>query len=709
MPSNTQKNKHIPEEIKKRIEELRKEINFHNYRYYVLDDPVISDEEYDALMRELKRLEEQYPELITPDSPTQRVGAPPAEGFLPVEHSVPMLSLDDAFSEQEVREFDERIKRHLNINEDIEYTVEPKMDGLAVELVYEKGIFVKGSTRGDGYVGEDVTPNLRTIRSIPLRLIDQELPIPELLEARGEVFMNKKGFEQLNKERLEKGEPPFANPRNAAAGSLRQLDPSITASRPLDIFFYGIGLVKGYEFKSQWEILNSLKKWGLKINKLAKKVKGIEAAIEYHHEIAKIRDDLDYQIDGIVIKVNELKFQKLLGQKARSPRWAIAYKFAAEKAITRIVDIILSVGRTGAVTPVAIMEPVRVGGVVVRRATLHNEDEIRRKDIRIGDWVIIQRAGDVIPEVVKVLKERRTGNEKEFKMPDTCPVCGSKLTKKPGEAVWRCPNPDCFPRLVRSITHFASKGAMNIEGLGSKVAEQLVTAGLVRKISDIYKLQLSDLTSLERFAEKSARNLLNEIEKSKNRPLSKLIYALGIRHVGEVTAQLLAEHFGSLDALSKASEQELLKIEGIGPEVAKSIKKWFSDPKNIELIEELKKLGVKSAQTPKETIIKTPEPFQEGESQKAQESQKKLLEGKSFLFTGALKSMTRQEAKDIVMELGGRVASSVSKKLDYLVVGEKPGSKLEKAKKLGIKIINEQEFLKMIGKEELLNETRKKD
>ncbi len=702
MSNKTKKTQKVPEEILKRIEELRKEINYHNYRYYVLDAPVISDEEYDALMRELKRLEEQYPETITPDSPTQRVGAPPAEGFLPVEHSIPMLSLDDAFSEQEVRDFDERIKRQLNITGEIEYTVEPKMDGLAVELVYENGIFTKGSTRGDGYVGEDVTPNLRTIKSIPLRLVEQQLPIPELLEARGEVFMNKKGFEELNKEREEKGEPLFANPRNAAAGSLRQLDPAITASRPLDIFFYGIGLVKGVEFKTQWEILNCLKKWGLKINKLIKKVKGIEAAIKYHHEIANIREKLDYQIDGIVIKVNELKLQKLLGQKARSPRWAIAYKFAAEQAVTKIVDILLSVGRTGAVTPVAVMEPVRVGGVIVRRATLHNEDEIRRKDIRIGDWVIIQRAGDVIPEVVKVLKERRNGSEKEFKMPDTCPVCGSKLTKKPGEAVWRCPNPNCFPRLVRSIIHFASKGAMNIEGLGNKVAEQLVTAGLVRKVSDIYKLQLSDLTSLERFAEKSAQNLLEEIEKSKSRPLAKLIYALGIRHVGEVTAQLLAKHFGSLDALSKASEQDLLKIEGIGPEVATSIKKWFSDPKNQQLLKELKELGIKSAQISAKKD--KPKEAQQGElftslSSVKDIAQKLPLEGKSFLFTGTLKSMTRQKAKDIVMELGGRVASSVSKKLDYLVVGEKPGSKLDKAKKLGIKILSEDDFLKMIRKE----------
>ena len=668
----------VPPEVWERIKKLREEINYHNYLYYVLDQPVISDEEYDALMHELKELEEKYPETITPDSPTQRVGAPPSEKFATVEHTIPMLSIDDAFSDAEVREFDQRIKRFLGmeLDRDVEYSVEPKMDGLAVELVYENGLFVLGSTRGDGYRGEDVTANLRTIRSIPLRLIERKVKAPARLEARGEVFMNKDDFEKLNEERKKSGEPPFANPRNAAAGSLRQLDPNVTASRPLDIFFYGIGVVEGHIFSTQWEILHTLKAWGLKVNPKIEKVKNIDGAIRYHQRMANIRPQLPYEIDGVVIKVNSLELQERLGTKARSPRWALAYKFEAAQAITRIVDIVLSVGRTGAVTPVAVMEPVRVGGVTVSRATLHNEDEIRKKDIRIGDWVIVRRAGDVIPEVVKPLKERRKGTEKKFVMPKTCPVCGSRLVRKPGEAVWRCPNPDCFPRLVRQITHFASKNAMDIDGLGEKVAEQLVSAGLVRNIADIYDLRLSDLLSLERFAEKSAQNLLDAIEASKKTTLSRFIYALGIRHVGEVTAQLLANHFRSVEKLAKATEKDLEAIEGIGPEVATSIVSWFRDKKNMELLRRLLNAGIEF------TDLK-------------EEKKERPLEGKTFLFTGALSSMTRSEAGDRVKSLGGKVASAVSRKVDYVVVGENPGSKYQKAKELGLKIIDENEFLKL--------------
>ncbi len=664
----------VPRQVLDRIRKLREEINYHNYRYYVLDSPVISDEDYDALVNELKELEARYPETVTPDSPTQRVGAPPSEKFQTVPHHVPMLSLDDAFSPEEVREFDTRIKRFLGTNEDVEYTLEPKMDGLAVELVYENGIFALGSTRGDGFNGEDVTNNLRTIPSIPLKLLSRHEPVPELLEARGEVYMEKGAFERLNMERKKQGLPPFANPRNAAAGSLRQLDPKVTAGRPLQIFLYGVGRIRGRSFETQWELLQTFKKWGLRINPLIKKARGIEKAIAYHQHLAEIRPRLDYEIDGMVIKVNDLSLQEKLGAKAKSPRWALAYKFEAAQSITRIEDIILSVGRTGAVTPVAVMEPVKVGGVTVSRATLHNQDEIRRKDIRIGDWVIVRRAGDVIPEVVRPLKERRTGSERPFEMPEYCPVCGSRLVRKPGEAIYRCPNPDCFPRLAKRIAHFVSKGAMDIEGLGPKVVEQLITAGIIRDIPDLYSIRTEDLLSLEGFAEKSAENLLAALEKSKHTTLSRFIFAIGIRHVGEVTAQVLARHFGNLERLMNATREDLEAIEGIGPEVAGSIAEWFSDEKNRRLIQRLLDAGI---------VI---------EGRKEEDLP---LQGMSFVFTGALTRLKREEAKKLVTSLGGQVQSTVGKKTDFVVVGENPGSKLEKARKLGVTTISEQEFLQL--------------
>jgi len=673
----------IPPEVIERVKKLRDEIEYHNYRYYVLDSPVISDAEYDALMRELKELEEKYPELVTPDSPTQRVGFPPAKEFRQVPHAEPMLSLDDAFTEEEVYEFDRRIKRFLGLPEDekIEYTVEPKIDGVAVELVYIDGVLTVGSTRGDGYVGEDVTNNLKTIKSIPLRLIRHEgLPIPKRLDARGEVFMEKEKFKKLNEERLARGEPPFANPRNAAAGSLRQLDPNVTAQRPLDIFFYGVGKVEGYTFRTQWEVLTTLPKWGLKTNPHCRLVKGIEEAIKYHHEMEKKREDLPYEIDGIVIKVNDLSLWQKLGTKARSPRYAIAYKFEPTQVTTQVLDIKLQVGRTGAVTPVAVLKPVKVGGVVVSRATLHNEDEIRRKDIRIGDWVLVQRAGDVIPEVVMSIKERRTGKEKPFKMPETCPVCGSKLVRKPGEAVWRCPNKNCYAQLVRHLQHFASRNAMDIEGLGEKVAKALVDAGLVRDVADLYYLTIEDLLQLPGFALKKAKNLYEAIQRSKKTTLPRFLYALGIRHVGEVVAQILAEHFKSLGRLMKASLADLMAIPGIGPEVAKSVVEFFRNPRNRETIEKLLKAGIQ---------------FEDAEEE--EKETEKPLKGKTFVFTGGLKSMTREEAKKRVQALGGRVASDVSRNVDYVVVGEKPGSKLQRAQRLGLKIINEDEFLRLIG------------
>ncbi len=675
------KKREIPPEIIERVKKLREEIEYHNYRYYVLDSPVISDAEYDALLRELKELEEKYPELITPDSPTQRVGFPPAKEFRQVSHAEPMLSLDDAFTEEEVLEFDKRVKRFLGLpeNEEIEYTVEPKMDGLAVELVYEDGVFTVGSTRGDGYVGEDVTNNLKTIKSIPLRLLRQEgLPIPKRLDARGEVFMEKEKFKKLNEERLARGETPFANPRNAAAGSLRQLDPNVTAKRPLDIFFYGVGRVEGFEFKTQWEILTTLPKWGLKTNPLCRLVKGIKAAIEYHHEIEKKREELPYELDGIVIKVNDLSLWEKLGTKARSPRYALAYKFEPTQVTTQVLDIVLQVGRTGAVTPVAVLKPVQVGGVIVSRATLHNEDEIRRKDIRIGDWVLVQRAGDVIPEVVMVIKDRRTGQERPFEMPKTCPVCGSTLVRKPGEAVWRCPNKNCYAQLVRHLQHFASRNAMDIEGLGAKVAKALVDTGLVRDVGDLYYLKVEDLLQLPGFALKKAQNLYNAIQKSKKTTLARFLYALGIRHVGEVVAQILAEHFKSLDKLMQASVADLMAIPGIGPEVAQSIVEFFRNERNRKTIEKLLQAGIE---------------FEEVEEEKKEQP----LKGLTFVFTGGLKSMPRDEAKKRVQALGGRVASDVSRNVDIVVVGEKPGSKFTRAQKLGLKIINEEEFLKLIG------------
>lgn len=664
------------EEAKKRIEWLRKEIRRHDYLYYVLNKPEISDAEYDKLMRELQELEEMYPELITPDSPTQRVGAPPAEEFKTVTHLKPMLSLDNAFKEEEMRRFDERIRRELG-KEKVSYVAEPKLDGLSVELVYENGIFVRGSTRGDGINGEDVTENLKTIRAVPLRLREAN-GIPSRLAVRGEVIMHIKDFEELNKKLIERGEEPLANPRNAAAGSLRRLDPRETAERPLDIFFYEIMIAEGIDVKTQWDALQYLKEWGLKTNPLARKCEDAEDVIDFYKEMLEKRENLSYEIDGIVVKVNDLSDQEKLGTKARSPRWAIAYKFPPREKITQIMDVIVQVGRTGTLTPVALLKPVDVSGVTVSRATLHNEDYIREKDIRIGDWVKIARAGDVIPEVLGVVKEKRTGQEKEFKMPTKCPVCGSHVVRE--GAYYRCTGGlSCPAQLKRSITHYASKGAMDIEGLGPKIVDLLVDTGLVKRISDLYKLRKIDLLKLPGFADKAAQNLLDSIERSKERGLDRFIYALGIPNVGEHMAKVLAERFKTLDALMNAREFELLAIHEVGPETARSVYNFFREEKNREEIERLREVGVKA------TVAKM-------------EKKEGILKGKVFVFTGALKEFTRSEAKKIVEELGGVAASSVSRNVDYVVVGENPGSKYDKAKKLGIKIINEEEFKKLIGR-----------
>jgi len=673
-------------DIKKEIEKLCEDINFHNYRYYVLDSPVISDAEYDKLMRGLEELEAKYPHLITPDSPTQRVGAKPLKAFGTITHTMPMLSLRNAFDAEETKEFDERVKRLLKATHDIEYVAEPKIDGLAIELVYEDGRFTAGSTRGDGYTGEDVTQNLRTIRSIPMRLLKKSevrsqksegkiYPVPKRLEVRGEAFLPLKAFEKINKQREKTGEPLFANPRNAAAGSLRQLDPKITALRPLDIFCYGAGVVEGIKLKTHWEMLQALKSFGLKVNPLIKKCNGIEAVLNYHKEMEKKRDNLTCEVDGIVIKVNDLELQERLGILTRSPRWALAYKFKPREETTKVRNIEIGVGRTGALTPVAIMEPVEVGGVTIERATLHNQDEIDRKDIRVGDTVVVARAGDVIPEVIMVIKEKRLGKEKPFKIPEECPLCDSKV-ERIGAIHYCTGGLSCPAQVKETIKHFVSKRAMDIEGLGDKHIEQFVDDGLIKDVSDLYRLKKEDILKLERWADKSAENLIDAIEKSKTPTLPRLIYAIGVRQVGEHMAHVLAEEFGALEPLMEADKERLLSIHDVGPETAESIFDFFQEPHNIKVIEKLKKAEIVFPQVKKI---------------------KGKLSGKTFLFTGALESFSRDEAKEIVERLGGKTAPSISKKVDYVVAGTEPGSKYDEAKKMGLKIITEKDFKKMVG------------
>jgi DNA ligase (NAD+) len=665
----------VTESLKKRVEKLREEIEHHNYQYYVLDQPEITDAEYDRLMRELEKIEEEYPELRSHNSPTQRVGASPLEAFEIVRHTLPMLSLANAFDETEAKDFDKRVKKFLGTSSDVTYVAEPKLDGLAVELVYEDGSFVVGSTRGDGINGENIIQNLRTIKTIPLHLLRNEILPPERLEVRGEIIMQLSRFKALNQKREEAGEPPFANPRNAAAGSVRQLDSKITAERPLEIYCYGVGEVSGHSFKTHWEILHTLPRWGLRTNPNIRRCQNIDEVLEYYHGMNEKRETLPYEIDGIVVKVDRLDLQARLGEIARSPRWALAFKFQPKQETTKIIDIKPQVGRTGALTPVALMEPVRVGGVEVSRATLHNQDEIDKKDVRIGDTVIIQRAGDVIPEVVQVVTSRRTGKEKKFQMPSKCPVCGAEVIKE--EAIHRCIGLDCPAQLKGRIRHFASKRAMDIDGLGIKLIDQLVDTGLVKDVADIYYISKDQLIELERMADKSAQNIIDAIEKSKEKPLSKFLYALGIRHVGETTAVDLARHFPRLDDFFNLSEEDLMEVEGIGPEVAASVHQFFSDKKNKESIERLKKAGVK--------VI-------EGKPR-----EKGKLAGKTFVFTGTLKDFGRDEARSLVESMGGKTTSSVSKKVDFVVAGEDPGSKFDKAKELGIKTLTEEEFKKLIG------------
>jgi len=664
-------------EIKERIEKLKGQLEYHNYRYYVLDDPVVSDTEYDRLMTELVALEEDHPEFLSPNSPTQRVGAKPLAEFETVTHTIPMLSLQNAMELDEVAEFDRRIKKLLRIN-DVDYVMEVKIDGLAVELVYLNGEFTTGSTRGDGFTGEDITQNLRTIKSIPMRLLrDHDIPIPDRLEVRGEVYMGKNEFKELNKERELQGDPLFANPRNAGAGSVRQLDPRITAGRKLNIFCYAPGEILGVTLTTHYHFLDYLKKWGFRVNPLTKLCRNLDELISHYNYIQNMRDRIPYEIDGTVIKVNRFDYQVLLGNVSRSPRWAIAYKFQAHEETTIIEDIIVGVGRTGALTPVAVLKPVMVSGVEVKRATLHNEDEIVRKDILIGDTVIVSRAGDVIPEVVKVIKEKRTGQERPFTMPEECPVCGEKVVRQPGEAIRRCVNINCPAQIKGSIEHFASKRAMDIDGLGEKLVEQLVDKKAINDVSDLYYLEKNDLLQLERMADKSAQNLLDAISTSKKPSFQRFIYALGIRNVGEHISGLLADKLNSIEDLYTLDEDTLMAIPEIGPEVANSITSFFQDDKNRKTISRMLDAGV---------VIEY-----------KKEGRKPLL-GLTFVFTGALKNMGREEARKKVESLGGKTVSSVSKKIDYVVLGEEAGSKVDKARSLDLKIISEEEFLSLIQK-----------
>ncbi|MCK5261098.1 MAG: NAD-dependent DNA ligase LigA, partial [Thermoplasmatales archaeon] len=640
-------------------------------KYYVENNPVISDYEFDQLLKELESLEAKFPDLVTPDSPTQRVGGESLDGFITVEHKTAMLSLDNTYTYDELREFDERIKKNVG---DAQYVIEPKIDGTGVALLYEKDVLVRGATRGDGVRGDDITSNLKTIPSIPLRLREKTL---KNVEVRGEVYFPLKGFRKYNRKQAEKGEAVFANPRNAAAGSLRQLDPKIVASRPLDIFIYTISFSEK-DFLTHEKAIKVLQKVGFRVNPLIKKVENMEEVIQYCEELEKKRETLDYEIDGAVIKVNSLAKQKELGETTKHPRWAIAYKFAAKQATTRLKDIAVQVGRTGTLTPVAILEPVPVGGVTVSRATLHNFDELKRKDVRIGDVVLVERSGDVIPQVVKSIKEKRAGNEKTRRIPKKCPICRSKIIHIEGEVAVRCPNRMCPARLKWRIKYYASRDAMDIDHLGESTIDKLIENDFINNIADLYSLKKEDILTLEGFKEKSAQNLLDSIEKSKNQSLSRLIYGLGIRHVGKYAAQLLASQYNSIDKLAKTDIEELKEIHGLGDKTAEAVGTFFATDENIELINKLKDIGIKTHE--------------------AVRTEDMPLKGKKFVFTGGLQSLSRPDASDVVKQKGGIVSSSVSKDTDYVIVGEKPGSKFEKAKKLGLTILNEEEFKKLVGK-----------
>ena len=668
------------EEAEEAALRLRNAIRFHNYRYYVLDSPVITDPEYDKMFLTLVQLEEEFPEIRSPDSPTQKVGGEPREELGLVKHPVPMVSLKTIYEESDVYAFDQSCRTDLGVAE-VEYIAEPKFDGLAVELIYEDGTLTVASTRGDGETGEDITANVRTIKEVPLVLLPfDDNESPERLVVRGEVYMSFESFNSLNKIREESDEPTFANPRNAAAGSLRQLDPNVTAERNLQIFLYAVIESADQILETQWQVLDTLSKWGLKTNLSRTQIcKGIEAALQYHKKMETDRDDLPYEIDGVVIKVNDLTSQERLGMRTRDPRWAIAYKFKPRSATTKLLGITIQVGRTGRLTPVAELEQVNVGGVEVSRATLHNFSEVLRKDLRIGDDVIVERAGDVIPQIVKPVESTRDGSEVKFQIPDKCPICKNPITVSHDLKTASCTNIDCPAQLRRRISHFVSKGGMDIEGLGHKRIDQLIDAGLIDSIESIYSLTSEQIGDLERFGDRSSESLIEEIEKSKQQPFHKLLFALGIPLVGSQTAQLIATEFGSIDRLQKATADDLQQIETIGPEIAKSIIEFFSNEKSQSTIADLAKAGLSM------TVEATDKTSPAGK-----------FKDLTFVFTGTLTHLKREEAAQLVIAQGGKVSSSVSSKTDYVVVGSEPGSKYEKAKQLGVKILTEDEFSKLL-------------
>lgn len=668
----------IPIDVRARVQELREQINLHNYRYYVLDDPDVPDAAYDRMLRELQALEQQYPALVRPDSPTQRIGAAAASVFTEVRHEIPMLSLSNAFTEQEVRDFDRRVRQRLE-QDDVEYVAEPKLDGLAVSVCYQGGILTQAATRGDGSTGEDVTQNVRTIRSLPLKLIDADGA--RYVEVRGEVYISRRGFEKLNEGQRQAGEKLYVNPRNAAAGSLRQLDPQITAQRPLEIFCYAFGKVDGDKLPdTQYGNLQRLRQWGLRVCPEVEVVRGVDGCLDFYRRMESGRDALAYDIDGIVYKVNRLDLQQRMGSISRAPRWALAHKFPAQEEVTVVKAIEVQVGRTGAVTPVARLDPVFVGGATVSNATLHNHAEIERLDIRVGDSVIVRRAGDVIPEVVSVVTDRRPGAARKYRFPKKCPVCRSDIVYDGDGIIARCSGGlYCSAQRKESIKHFASRRAMDIEGLGDKLVEQMVERGLVEGVSDIYALSKADLIGLERMAEKSAQKLVDAIERSKSTTLARFLYALGITQVGETTAQVLAQHFGTLEGLMTADADSLQGVADVGPIVARSIRTFFDQSHNSEQVERLRQLGVH---------------WPEHQPDKGFTSQP--LAGKTFVLTGTLASMTRNEAKARLQALGGKVTSSVSGKTDYVVAGADPGSKVRKAESLGVSVLEEVGLLKLI-------------
>ena len=664
-----------------RAEQLRGELDHHNFRYYVLADPEVSDAEYDRLLRELTALEQQHPELVTADSPTQRVGAQPLPEFAAVVHRVPMLSLENAFTEEDLRAFDRRVRERLAATGEVAYAAEPKLDGLAVSLLFEKGRFVQGATRGDGSTGEEITQNLRTLRSVPLRL--RGSGHPAILEVRGEVFMPIAGFERFNAEAQARGEKTFVNPRNAAAGSLRQLDPRLTAQRPLDIFFYGTGHVEGGRLPAHHsEVLAALRGWGLKTSPLSRVVSGVEGCLEYYRDVGGRRDSLPYQIDGVVYKVDDIATQQRLGFVSRAPRWAIAHKFPAEEETTVLRDVEFQVGRTGALTPVARLEPVFVGGATVSNATLHNMDEIERKDVRIGDTVVLRRAGDVIPEIVRVVLERRPADARRIRLPPKCPVCGSAVQRVAEQAVARCTGGlFCPAQRKEALRHFAGRRAMDIDGLGSKIVDQLVDAGLVETPADLYRLDAPRLAALERMGEKSAANLVAALTQSKRTTLPRFLFALGIPDVGEATARALAEHFGDLAPLLDAPAETVERVPDVGPVIAANVQRFFAEPHNREVIAALRAAGVTWPDVARRVA--------DGDSPFA---------GRTSVLTGTLSTMTREQAQERILALGGKVSGSVSKKTDYVVAGADAGSKLAKAESLGVKVLSEKEFVDLLDK-----------